>query len=257
MRLGLFCLLLILSFSACSSPWAENDRVQEPTGTGIMEPTIRSSATATANGSSAVMPDSKVTTSPTTELAASPTVATTTPSIAPNPTDPQVLASYPPGCHEKSGMAPSAPIPFCATTTFENLPGTCTVENVASLVARFQDAFNRGDVDTAMALFPETPGWGSANPQHFQWFRASETNAEGGDEHGVVWNPVELPAFLGELHAPGERFELRSLRVNLASGAVGIAFEITRQANDRPAKTDAGKGAVSCGAEQQIYVWVM
>jgi hypothetical protein len=132
------------------------------------------------------------------------------------------------------------------------LPPGCSPDQVAALVARFLDAFNRGDRAALAGFFPEGARAGGPADPGFQWY--SVTDAGG---HFVARDPAELPAYFAARHARHERLVLLGLELRRSWHAgVDVAFDLERQADDYPRRVVGGKGAIDC-EEQRIIAWSM
>lgn len=129
----------------------------------------------------------------------------------------------------------------------------CTACEVETLIGRFLDAFNSGDLsglDHVFALEPE-----------FEWY---STDAPG-ERFTPLANdrPSLVPYFAGRL-ALGERLTLRSFRFNGNSSAGSwpygnFEYGLTRSAKDLEPTRYYGKGAAFCyhNRSDVIFVWSM
>ena len=137
------------------------------------------------------------------------------------------------------------------------LPAECSPHQVAELIVRFFDAFNRGDQEQLAGFFGSD----------FMWYSVTEHSADRAEyRHFVTYNRDELPRYFAQRHEQHEH--LRLLKLGVGQGGdprgltVGIAYLLTRQADDLkpgfggPERLAGGKGAINC-KEQTIYVWSM
>jgi hypothetical protein len=157
------------------------------------------------------------------------------------------------------------------STSFVGLPGGCTPEGAASLLAGFLAAFNEGDPERLAGYF------GS----QFKWFSDSTFSDGDGRAGFLAYDPVRsglvfpsgpsvgrvghreaLLPYLRERHAAGERLHLAAVSVGPPSwhGGADIQFRLTRQAPDAPSRPGGepaiagGKGVINC-TTQEIEVW--
>jgi hypothetical protein len=140
--------------------------------------------------------------------------------------------------------APPAPDP--------EQPAACTAAEVQSLVVRFLDAFNRGDLAELDGIFAREP--------FFEWY-VTDAPGERMSLAASQDRPSLVPYFAAR-HALGERLTLRSFRFNGNSGAPGYGnfeYGLTRGADDLQPTPYYGKGAAFCYRDQPdvIFVWTM
>jgi len=144
------------------------------------------------------------------------------------------------------------------------LPAGCGPREVAHLIARFFDAFNRGDQDALAAVVFRSPLPG-VGPS--QWYSVAEAGAP-------PFAAYDLDAFLAyaaERHRRHERLRLVAVSVSGPGwhGGAGVVYALTRHADERPRwpswpggggggreQTAVGKGAIDC-VNQSIRVWSM
>lgn len=130
-------------------------------------------------------------------------------------------------------------------------PG-CRPGDIANLIARFFDAFNRGD-EAELARFFNS---------NLNWYSVSEGLVSEGGTHFVTYTPETLLGYFAERHKHGEHLRLLIVRANASviSDRVDIVYGLMRQADDLlsgPGEHDyAGKGSTNC-KEQKIFVWSM
>jgi hypothetical protein len=129
-------------------------------------------------------------------------------------------------------------------------PTLCTAGDVETLVRRFIDTFNAGDLSALDALFAREP--------EFEWY---STDAPGQRFTPLANDRPSLVPYFGARHALGERLTLRSFRFNGNSGQTYGNFEygLTRTAEDLQPTAYHGKGAAFCYRTQSdvIFVWSM
>jgi hypothetical protein len=142
--------------------------------------------------------------------------------------------------------------PAAATTQSESAK-PCEPAEVGSLIVRFIDAFNAGNVKRLDRVFAREPD--------FRWYA---TDAPGQRFRAAAEWRAGLMRYLRGRHALGERLQLRSLKVNGNSAGFGKPqgnFEhwLVRSANDLPQTDYHGKGVLHCYASRadQLIVWVM
>ena len=126
------------------------------------------------------------------------------------------------------------------------LPGACTPRSVADLVARFFEAFNRGDWNIVDSLVAPA----GSGPPSFALFSL--------DRDTVVYERTQLISYLADVRSRGERFRLVAARAapggsrpsyRSSSVAVVSAFE-------RNAGIAGSKGMIDC-ASNRIWQWAM
>lgn len=129
-------------------------------------------------------------------------------------------------------------------------PSLCTAGEVETLVERFIDAFNVGDLSALDAVFAREP--------EFEWY---STDAPGQRFTPVAQDRPSLVPYFVARHALREQLTLRSFRFNGNSGPPYGNFEygLTRSAEDLPATAYHGKGAAFCYRTRSdvIFVWSM
>lgn len=133
-------------------------------------------------------------------------------------------------------------------------PTLCSTTEVERAVARFVDAFNRGDRRTLASVWSDEPD--------FQWY---STPAPGERLRGVAQHrPSLIPYFLRR-QAKGERLELTALRVNGNTEAPrpygNFDYHLIRRADDLRPTEYHGKGALHCHSARvgpdKLIVWSM
>jgi hypothetical protein len=130
-------------------------------------------------------------------------------------------------------------------------PKLCAAGEVETLVLRFIDAFNSGDLGRLDDVFAHEP--------EFEWY---STDAPG--ERFTPWanhRPSLVPYFAGR-HALGERLALRSFRFNGNSTYRphgNFEYGLIRSAEDLEPTPYYGKGAAFCYRKRSdvIRVWSM
>jgi hypothetical protein len=132
-------------------------------------------------------------------------------------------------------------------------PKLCTGGEVETLVQRFLDGFNRGDLSALDNLFAQEPG--------FEWY---STDAPGERFTPVANDRPSLLPYFAARHALGEQLTLRSFRFNGTSGTGtrsygNFEYGLTRSAHDLEPTPYYGKGAAFCYRTRSdvIFVWSM
>jgi hypothetical protein len=129
-------------------------------------------------------------------------------------------------------------------------PKLCTADEVETVVRRFANAFNRGDLWALDSVFAQEPD--------FQWY---STDAPGQRSTPVADDRLSLMSYLAARHARGERLTLRSFRFNgnTPSPYGNFEYRLTRSAGDLEPTPYHGKGAALCYRQRPdvIFVWSM
>lgn len=138
-------------------------------------------------------------------------------------------------------------------------PAGCSPRQVAELIMRFLDAFNRGDQVQLATFFGAD----------FQWYSMTEgsTTDKNDYRHFVAYNRDDLMSYFVRRHAQHERSQLLTVDVGHGEDSTGrsfvnIGYSLTRTADDLrpgwggPEKLVVGKGAINC-KDQTIFVWSM
>lgn len=128
-------------------------------------------------------------------------------------------------------------------------PTLCTAPEVETLVRRFIDAFNMGDLRALDAVFAREP--------QFEWY---STDAPGERLHAASSDRSSLLPYFGGRHALNERLTLRSFKFNgNGSGYGNFEYGLTRSAEDLRPTGYHGKGASFCYRNRSdvIFVWSM
>jgi hypothetical protein len=125
----------------------------------------------------------------------------------------------------------------------------CTPAQTRALIARFVNAFNRGDARTLNQV------WDSK-----EWFKWYSVGTEPGKRvNAEAYRRDTLLAYFATRHRVHEHLALRSVQVNAYSlGYRNFQYRLTRSADDLPGSPAAyeGKGASSC-VTGRIDVWSM
>lgn len=126
-------------------------------------------------------------------------------------------------------------------------PPGCNPEDVARLIVRFFDSYNRGDQNQLVEFFPYT----------FSWYYDSQI--AGTDS--FITDQKALLNYFAERHWRHERLRLLELQINGWDELEGLVhfgpFLVARYADDiRPERTISGKGAIRCKGHK-ITVWAM
>lgn len=133
-------------------------------------------------------------------------------------------------------------------------PTLCSSVEVERAVARFVDAFNRGDRRTLASVWSPEPD--------FQWY---STPAPGERLRGVAQHRPSLVPYFLRRQARGERLELTSLQVNGNTAGRrpygNFVYRVIRRADDLPPTDYRGKGALHCYPARvgpdKLIVWSM
>jgi hypothetical protein len=132
-------------------------------------------------------------------------------------------------------------------------PTLCTAGEVESLVRRFIDAFNTGDLGVLDALFAREPD--------FEWY---STDAPGERFTPLANDRPSLVPYVAGRSARGEQLTLRSFRFNANSSRPlrpygNFEYGLTRSADDLQPTPYYGKGAAFCYGTwpDVIFVWSM
>lgn len=191
-------------------------------------------------------------------------------------TQPEAAAPSTPAARPPAALlaATRATAAAAATTTprlvvalpVERFPPGCHPDEVARLVAEFLEAFNRGDQDRLVRLFPavDSPtGRDHVNPAYLRWYSVTDKGPDGEKRHFVTYTRAPLFAYFRERHRQHERLQLRELVMTPGSmGDVAIGFTLARQADDLPAGLGGpeglarGKGGIYC-PNRTIFLWSM
>jgi hypothetical protein len=128
-------------------------------------------------------------------------------------------------------------------------PTLCTAPEVETLVRRFIDAFNMGDLHALDGVFAREP--------QFEWY---STDAPGERLHAAASDRSSLLPYFAGRHALNERLTLRSFKFNgNGSGYGNFEYGLTRSAGDLRPTGYHGKGASFCYRNRSdvIFVWSM
>jgi hypothetical protein len=159
-----------------------------------------------------------------------------------------------PGCWrlQLSTGSLRASVVFRAVRAAE-LPKLCTADEVETLVRRFIDTFNSGDLSALDVLFAREP--------EFEWY---STDAPGERFTPAAKDRASLVPYFRDRHAAGEQLTLRSFRFNGNSGSGtrtygNFEYGLTRSASDLEPTPYYGKGAALCYRSRSdlIFVWSM
>ncbi len=126
------------------------------------------------------------------------------------------------------------------------LPAGCnSPQETAVLIAKFLDAFNRGDKREL----------GRSFGADLMWYSVTEPKT-----NFVGYSQGDLLRYFEGRHAHHERLQLVSIDVRGPSwhGGVDIVYTLTRKADDLglQGQSLSGKGAVNC-KDRTIFVWSM
>lgn len=132
-------------------------------------------------------------------------------------------------------------------------PTPCTADEAETLVRRFVEAFNAGDLRALDVLFAPEP--------EFEWY---STTAPGERVASAAKDRPSLVPYFAARRALDEQLTLRSFRFNGNSGtSVGaygnFEYRLTRSAADLEPTPYQGKGAAFCYRTRPdvIFVWSM
>jgi hypothetical protein len=131
-------------------------------------------------------------------------------------------------------------------------PQLCTAGEVETLVRRFIDAFNSGDLSALDQIFAHEP--------EFEWY---STDAPGERFTSLAKDRPSLVPYFAGRHALGEQLTLRSFRFNGNTAARSpygnFEYGLTRSALDLEATPYYGKGAAFCYRNRAdvIFAWSM
>lgn len=131
-------------------------------------------------------------------------------------------------------------------------PSLCTADEVETLVGRFLDAFNSGDLTGLDEIFAREP--------EFEWY---STDAPGERFTSLAKDRTSLLPYFAGRHALGEQLTLRSFRFNGNTAARSpygnFQYGLTRSAEDLEPTSYYGKGAAFCYRDRSdvIFAWSM
>ncbi len=147
---------------------------------------------------------------------------------------------YPAACRSDSFDLKDCPVPPYALywDPDRSAPVGCDLMTVASMMTGFIDALNRGDVESALAFFPEREQETDADSTGLQWYSLEKMVAD---------NPAELRSLLATLIDEGEQLRLLHLGV-LWDWQGGATFHvvITRETDALVRYQMEGKAAANC-----------
>jgi hypothetical protein len=154
------------------------------------------------------------------------------------------------------------PQEIVVTRDSPTLPSGCSPREVAQLIVRFLDAFDRGDQEQLAGLVFRSPAPGI---EPSQWFAVNED----GGRHFAAYDLRTFLAYAAQRRQRHERIRLLAVSVAGPSwhGGADILYTLTRHADGwrtelpwlgrgRQERTAVGKGAIDC-ANQVIRVWVV
>jgi hypothetical protein len=132
-------------------------------------------------------------------------------------------------------------------------PTTCAAGEVETLVGRFLEAFNAGDMAALDRLFAREP--------EFEWY---STGGPGERLDPIARDRASLMPYFAARHARGERLALRSFTFNgnatFRSRTHGnFVYALVRSADDLQSSDYRGKGAALCyrNRADELFVWSM
>ena len=121
-------------------------------------------------------------------------------------------------------------------------PADCAPMKVADAVRAFIDAFNHGDQQALLQVFPRSVIFSAQNPPPVGFFLSS--------------GQPSLLEYFSQRHAHGEMLELTALHIQYgaASREPGLAPTINRRSDDLPPGVVTAKGAIDCD-DGAIILW--
>jgi hypothetical protein len=121
-------------------------------------------------------------------------------------------------------------------------PANCAPMKLADGVRAFLDAFNRGDQQALLQVFPRSVIFSAQNPPPVGFFLSS--------------GQPSLLEYFSQRHAHGETLELTALHIQYgaASREPGLAPTINRRSDDLPPGVVTAKGAIDCD-DGAIILW--
>ena len=121
-------------------------------------------------------------------------------------------------------------------------PADCAPVKVADVVRAFLDAFNRGDQQALLQVFPRSVIFSAQNPPPVGFFLSS--------------GQPSLLEYFSRRHAHGETLELTALHIQYGatSREPGLSPTINRRSDDLPPGVVSAKGAISCD-DGAIILW--
>lgn len=128
----------------------------------------------------------------------------------------------------------------------------CAPAEIEAFLARFLDAFNRGDLAALQTFFPtEAAGKGNFDfaGKKFQWFSVTDQQPIGSKRHFVAYDLPTLWAYFGDRFARRERLALVYLGVTGQQAPLAdLTLTFQRTADDVPADLGLarGKGVMNC-----------
>ena len=140
--------------------------------------------------------------------------------------------------------APTGPTTIDATTvTYTGSPpADCAPVKIADAVRAFLDAFNRGDQQALLQVFPRSVIFSAQNPPPVGFFLSS--------------GQPSLLEYFSQRHAHGETLELTALHIQYGatSREPGLSPTINRRSDDLPPGVVSAKGAINCD-DGAIILW--
>ena len=121
-------------------------------------------------------------------------------------------------------------------------PADCAPTKVAKSVRAFLDAFNRGDQQRLLQIFPRSVIFSAQNPPPVGFFLSS--------------GQPSLLEYFSQRHAHGETLELTALQIQYgaASREAGLAPTMNRRSDDLASGVVTAKGAIDCD-DGAIILW--
>lgn len=145
-----------------------------------------------------------------------------------------------------------SPVVQASVRNKDRLPAGCALEETVQFLTGFLDAFNRGDADDLVRVFPTEVAYPNVDERGFQWYSVTDQSG-----NYVTYDPAELPAYFAGRHKQHERLQLLALEVAASwHPGVDLVFRVSRVADDLPLHEMNGKGAMSCD-DHTIFAWSM
>jgi len=151
--------------------------------------------------------------------------------------------------------SPSPPV-GAATRGTAAYPVGCTPAEVEAFLARFLDAFNRGDSAALHAFFPAAAAGqagGDYSGEKFVWYSMTDEHPDFSKRHFVTFDLPTLWAYFAERHAHQERLRLARVQVSRQDATVAnLEVDFYRTADDvppdagRPPGQATGKAVINC-----------
>jgi len=190
------------------------------------------------------------------------TVQTAAPPITPTVSTP--ATPLPETQAPRSPTAVGSATAGTSTPSASTYPAGCTPAEVEAFLARFLDAFNRGDQAALHTFFPAT-ATGRSIPdftgEKFVWYSMTDNRLDGSKRHFVTFDLPTLWTYFEERHGQHEAMRLASVRVSKQDIFVAnMELYLYRSADDLPPSAGVppgqatGKGVMNC-RDQTLLVF--